>query len=293
VETFAALIKKGNNFLQEQCEIYTVFGMGDRCRELYGIRQMYQQAQRALEYSFIMPNATVIQYCNIKQRQMNAVFFENNDMFSRVYECLQTEDLCEKVVLAFLDDLFRQYEINTDTAIESVEAFRYEILKTVNRIWAGKEIESFKRQRYLEELMEARNLKEYHAKLAQILYETGESIQKNSNKRSLAKKVKRYVEEHFSDADLNVTHVGEAFGMQGTYLSQIIREEYGMLLPNLISLMRIEYAKGLLKGSNATILEISQSAGFLSSAVFIKTFKKLEGVTPGDYRKSYMNNNPF
>lgn len=292
-EILVEQIKKGSDFLQENCEVHSVFGMSDSCQELYGIQQMYQQAQQALEYSFILPDVPVIKYHDIKQRQMNTVFYENNDIFSQVYKCLQTKNIREENVQTFLCGLLRQFEINTDAAIESVDAFRYEMLKTVNRIWAGKEIESFKRQRYIEELMEAENLDEYSTKLTQILYETGANIQKNSHKKSLAEKIKRYVEEHFADTDLNVTQIGEVFGMQGAYLSQIIREEYGMLLPNLISHIRIEYAKRLLKTTNATVAEISKSAGFLSSAVFIKTFKKLEGITPGDYRETHTNKSLF
>jgi len=120
--------------------------------------------------------------------------------------------------------------------------------------------------------------------LVGILCEIGQNMQENMHKRNLAIKVKKYVEEHYTDSGLSVAAIGEAFGMQPAYLSKIFRNEYDMLLVNYISFYRIECAKDLLGGSNLTVYEIAEATGFLSGSVFIKTFKKLVGITPGKYR---------
>ena len=50
--------------------------------------------------------------------------------------------------------------------------------------------------------------------------------------------------------------------------------------------MRVERAKELLLSEEYTVEAVAEKCGFLSGNVFIKSFKKEVGVTPGMYRKS-------
>ena len=47
---------------------------------------------------------------------------------------------------------------------------------------------------------------------------------------------------------------------------------------------RMERAKGLLTDSNMNLLEIAVQCGFGSHSFFSKIFRKLQGVTPTEYR---------
>ena len=59
-----------------------------------------------------------------------------------------------------------------------------------------------------------------------------------------------------------------------------------MRLVNYIAYVRVDRAKQLLSDTDLPIREIAAQVGFLSSGVFIKTFKKELGITPGQYRTS-------
>ena len=49
---------------------------------------------------------------------------------------------------------------------------------------------------------------------------------------------------------------------------------------------RIEVAENMLKNTNTPLSEISERIGFYDVAHFSRTFKKLKGVTPSQYRKA-------
>ncbi len=49
--------------------------------------------------------------------------------------------------------------------------------------------------------------------------------------------------------------------------------------------VRIAHAKRLLAESTTLIQEIAAMVGYTTSIAFIRVFKKLVGMTPGDYRK--------
>ena len=70
-----------------------------------------------------------------------------------------------------------------------------------------------------------------------------------------------------------------------SYLSRMFRERYGVSILNYISETRIKSAKKALCETKKSIYEIAEENGFLSSNVFIKAFKKQEGITPGAYRE--------
>ncbi|MBQ3017126.1 MAG: AraC family transcriptional regulator [Clostridia bacterium] len=52
-----------------------------------------------------------------------------------------------------------------------------------------------------------------------------------------------------------------------------------------ITRKRIEVAENLLKTSNSSLLEIAEAVGFYDAAHFSRTFKKLKGISPYEYRK--------
>jgi len=102
---------------------------------------------------------------------------------------------------------------------------------------------------------------------------------------SISAQVRKYVEENFHNPNLSVNTLGEEFNLSPSYLSKIFKAENEISIPDYISKIRINNAKELLKNTDKTIQEIAEETGFLSSSVFIRVFKKIEGITPGAYRK--------
>lgn len=283
-EEVIALFREGILFLRQRFGVEAVLGMGNTCNGLYDLRNMYREAQKALEYRFLLKEDVVIRYRDIQGRHMGNSVYENNPMFHMVKDFLKKEKTDEKSAHVFLDHLVNEYGINAGASIEDVENFRREMLSVLNRIWMNYDLEYFQRNAYITQLEEAEYLDEYLKILATILYETGKETQDNENRKFLVQQIKRYVEENFASPDLNVNSVGKEIGLQAAYLSKIFREEYGVLLINYISLVRINYAKKLLKETRMTLEEIAENTGFLSVNVFINNFKKITNVTPGKYR---------
>ena len=62
------------------------------------------------------------------------------------------------------------------------------------------------------------------------------------------------------------------------YICKLTPAEY-------ITRKRIDAAESMLTNSNASVLEIAEKVGFYDSAHFSRTFKKIKGLTPSEYRK--------
>lgn len=74
------------------------------------------------------------------------------------------------------------------------------------------------------------------------------------------------------------------------YLSHLFLKEEGVKLAEYITREKIEFAKKELVYTNQPYDKIAYSLGFVSQSHFGQSFKKVTGMTPGQYRESYGGN---
>lgn len=99
-------------------------------------------------------------------------------------------------------------------------------------------------------------------------------------------KASEYIKNHYSDSSLSLSEIAEKLGTNSTYLSKLFKENLGVNFNDFINSYRIDAAKFLLNNTDKKIEQISNETGFNSQQNFIRVFKKIEGVAPGQYRKS-------
>jgi AraC-like DNA-binding protein len=103
----------------------------------------------------------------------------------------------------------------------------------------------------------------------------------------LSGKVKQYIDGNFRNPDINISITSLQFGMNPAYLSAVFKEETGLSLLEYINTLRIEEGKRLL-AAGCEVSDAAGQCGFHSSGTFIRVFKKLAGLTPGQYREMSM-----
>lgn len=103
---------------------------------------------------------------------------------------------------------------------------------------------------------------------------------------ALMREIRDYVAEHFMDPSLSLTMLSERFQISSKYLSQLFKESIGQNFMDFLIGLRIEYAQKLLRESDATVQDISEMMGYANPTSFIRVFKKIVGISPGQYRES-------
>ena len=69
------------------------------------------------------------------------------------------------------------------------------------------------------------------------------------------------------------------------HLSKLINRHVNQSFFDILGRMRMERAKALLADSSLRIHEVAEQVGYADVAHFSKSFKRLEGMTPGEYRE--------
>ena len=279
-----SLLQRGIDFLEQHMGVTVQLGMGDACESIYNLHNMYRQSQYALEYYFLKEDEMIIRYRDVQDRHIETPFWSESPMYHMMNEFMNREEVATEDAGEVLKALTQKYGISEDSAMETLVYFKYEVLKALNALWSECDMEWFSIQSYTQQLTDEESFEKYVTRLSDIMCATAREAHKRRRKNLLAEQVKEHVDKNYMDANLSVSSIGDVFGMQAAYLSRIFREEYGVLLLNYISNLRISHAQKLLTESTFSVNEIAEKTGYLSGDVFIKTFKKYVGITPGKYR---------
>ncbi|MBO4755208.1 MAG: helix-turn-helix transcriptional regulator [Bacteroidales bacterium] len=85
----------------------------------------------------------------------------------------------------------------------------------------------------------------------------------------------------FLKPSLSLQDVADVLGSNKTYVSKLVNNAYNLGFPELLNILRIDYAEQyLLIHQNAKQTELAEACGFVSASSFNSVFKKITGVTP-------------
>lgn len=70
-----------------------------------------------------------------------------------------------------------------------------------------------------------------------------------------------------------------------SYLSRLLKEEFGEPFSKVYGKLKVYWAEQLLETTDWSISEISDALGYVEPSYFVRSFKKIAGVTPLNYRK--------
>lgn len=97
----------------------------------------------------------------------------------------------------------------------------------------------------------------------------------------------QYIEEHLGE-DVSLVHLAEVHFFNPSYLSRLFKQERGINLSEYIEKCRIRRAKELLRDGDLKVREVALLVGYDAAHSFTRFFKKTTGLTPQEYRDSYV-----
>lgn len=125
-----------------------------------------------------------------------------------------------------------------------------------------------------------------------IIKSANNFAEENSALESLAKKAVKALKKDklYIKSDLSISMLAEEIGTNRHSLSMALNNFEYQSFPELLNHLRIEHSLMLLKDLNIKDLSVEAIAfesGFNSLSVFYYNFKKLNNLTPAEYRKKY------
>lgn len=94
-----------------------------------------------------------------------------------------------------------------------------------------------------------------------------------------------HIIHHEFESDLTLDEIARRLHYNPNYLSSIFKKEMGISFSEYVSNYRHHMAKSWLAESDMAVKDIAEKLKYKNSQNFIRSFKKLEGITPGSYRQ--------
>ena len=97
-----------------------------------------------------------------------------------------------------------------------------------------------------------------------------------------------YLDSHYKEK-IDLEQLANTLGYTKYYLSMCFKKELGISISEYLTNKKISYAKTLLQNPYLDMREISDELNFSNPSHFSSVFRKVEGITPSQYRKQLIH----
>lgn len=108
------------------------------------------------------------------------------------------------------------------------------------------------------------------------------------SEKDIIENIKKYIDLHY-EKTLTLEFVSSLFHLNRSYLSSAFKSYTNINFVDYINQVRVEHAKELLTNTTKKTYQVAQAVGYDNAKYFFRIFKKIEGLTPEQYRSRHNN----
>ena len=117
------------------------------------------------------------------------------------------------------------------------------------------------------------------------------AVRRCSQDPRLVKRTKEYIARHLSDR-IKLGNIARALNMSPFHFCRTFKQATGRTFVEYLSNIRVDRAKILLRDRGFRVSEIAYEVGFQTLTHFNRTFRKLAGCSPTEYRSQAIGGTP-
>lgn len=106
------------------------------------------------------------------------------------------------------------------------------------------------------------------------------------SENDVATRIRKLIDRQYTNPLLDLHMLASQVNLSQSYISRLFKLKYNISVAQYINSVRIKKAKELILMGNDSIKAISIKVGFSGDSQFIRAYKRMEGVTPGNFRST-------
>lgn len=246
-------------------------------------------AMRAIEQRLIKGNNQVLEGECGEERSFayTDIFADFNKQFSKALEWMDEREAREA-----LRSLKQQMKSGQDITGHEILQMAKEALNlyclSMRQYKMSIDGEESFFERTIETLDNMGSLEEIYDYLIRTIgesFHTAIELKKQDNVRPV-RDGKQYIQQHYSEP-ISLEIVSRELGFNPTYFSSLFKKETGLTFLEYVTEVRMEMAKEFLRDTDWTVADICERVGYKDTKYFSKSFRKITGLKPNEYRKIY------
>lgn len=247
----------------------------------------YEEAIEALRYQYQLEPGVIINNDDITNNQSIGCNYPKQ-VSKDLIEAIKSGNLLESKrllneLLSYMIDINLPYH-NAQIILAQFLSKLLELVQEVNE----SPLELFGKKLVFDELFKLTSISEvedwFNKEIIPPIVQKYEELRTNQQTNITDRVISIIDEEYYKD--LTLEYVASKINFHPSYVSRVFKKETGSSFSDYLMTYRINQIKKLLSETNIKISEIAERFHYNSSASFIRSFRKVEGITPGQYRKN-------
>ncbi|OLS35552.1 helix-turn-helix domain-containing protein [Bacillus sp. MRMR6] len=246
----------------------------------------FKEGQEALKYTLKFGTESIIFFENLERATSFYTFYPKqieNGLFDAIKVC--DKEKVDEILGLFLNSILEkdlnhtQYQISIvrllNDLIELMQTLGIDIIEMDNK------------KSLFDHLYELKTFDEVkHWFKSDIIHPLMTKIEERteSQYKNLSDKMIHIIQQEF-DQEITLESIATRLHYNPNYLSSIFRKETNISFSEYVALYRLNMAKKWLLETDLSVKEISEKLKYNNSQNFIRSFRKIEGTTPGKYRE--------
>jgi two-component system, response regulator YesN len=264
--------------------INTFFGISNVHSDLKSLNSAFGESVAALNSRGICSNQQYTFFSYVANEPLSMNWDKYEEFLFRIESGMTGQ------IKALLDDLFDYFKSLKHCTLSDVKYYCFQLADNAKIIMSeyleqvNTNTVSASMQNILNSMFSLIEIKQYYEQFFTNITEILKSKSVYSS-NDVIEKMQIYAKRNYYK-NLNVEFLSSLFYMNRSYCSHLFKEKTGENFVDFVNQIRIDKAKELLKNTDKKMYQISKSVGYDNVKYFFRIFKKLERITPEQYRKT-------
>lgn len=292
-ETKKKIIEYGETIVRlakEEANVLVSIGLSPSYEDFNETRAAYKKARTSLSYKMLLGNQSIISFEDVKDLVSDSYsghYF--TELEQSIFNAIRLGNTDEAInsTYPFLASLFKHNPNPTSLEFALLRFF-------INLSKLDQTLETIILERSLMEsfyktVLFHRNLVDIENTLVNdMIVPMSEKMKSRTTEQfsQVSNRIKDIIHKDFED-DISLDTISEELNYNPNYLSSIFKKETGVTFSDYLIDFRFNKAKEWLIHSDLTVKDIAEKLKYGNSQNFIRSFKKREFLTPGQYRKQH------
>ncbi|MDO5424254.1 MAG: response regulator [Eubacteriales bacterium] len=282
-------LDKASLWLKDQFSVFGNFfiSVGNTVCGIEHAYDSYTSAVILSHSSFFYDYGTILDSLDLALSTPGGLF---QDPTAPLQEALSSRN--QEETLRILKEVFQYFRTHRDFLPNQVRDIYYQMFLCLQTAFSQAQLspaaDPFRTSGIMTLMEKCDTLSDLHQKLTELsesfFAAAAETLQENSTTFL----IKDFISKHYKNPTLSVKDISEHVYLSTSYVCTLFKAETGQTLNQYITEFRMEKAKKLLGDPRYKITDISSRVGYADGNYFGKSFKKIVGLSPSEYREKIL-----
>lgn len=262
-------------------------GVSELCSDASQLSNAFDNAQLALDHALFGNEEKICLFPDLEKyssdysRELFRIEMKN------IHDAVFNEDGA-----ALKDSFERIYEQIGSAKLRSYEARSWLIRAYMSAI-SALEDKTASDVDFEQKIQSLKTLARGSASISQIREDNNDLLeeiiqrfdQSSNPQNTLIQQVIEYTDKNYME-NLTLEHISRKFGINVTYFCKLFKAVVGLTYVEYLTVRRINEAKNLLRNDSLPSYQIASMVGYQNPEYFSKTFKRITGKSPKEYKRT-------